>query len=352
MIRRLARKGVRRAERYKVGSRPYGVVLIYHRVASPLADPWNMAVSPENFAAHLEILKRFAVPRTMCDLAADLSNAGAPKRSIAVTFDDGYVDNLSTALPLMDAHDVPGSVFVISGAIGKPDAFWWDLLVRVFLVIPHLPASLTIEADGVQRCFDLGSVADYGPEAIARSATWNADLSAPRDGRQRLLLDVWNHLLSLSVEGRTEAVQQIRAWSGAAAAFAGQDTPRPMEHHELARLAASGLIEIGGHTVSHPDLAQLSPGQACIEIARGRADLMEWTGQSVDGFAYPYGRYSDRTASQIREAGFSCAAWSHPGLATSSSEAFTLPRLHMTNLNGDAFAALLRDVLGPPHVAI
>ena len=352
MIRRLVRKGLRRAERFRVGSRPFGVVLIYHRVASPLADPWNMAVSPENFAAHLEILKRFAVPRTMRDLAADLSNAGAPKRSIAVTFDDGYVDNLSTALPLMEAHDVPGSVFVISGAIGKPDAFWWDLLVQVFLGMPHLPASLTIEADGIWRRFDLAGVAICGADAMARNASWNADLSPPRDGRQRVLLDVWNHLLSLTVEGRSEAVRQIRVWAGATVAFTGRDKPRPMDYDELARLAASRLIEIGGHTVSHPDLAQLSPGLACIEIARGRADLMEWTGQSVDSFAYPYGRYSERPSAQIREAGFSYAAWSHPGLATSSSEAFTLPRLHITNLNGDAFAALLRDVLGPPRVSI
>lgn len=352
MIRRLIHKGLLRAERFRVGARPYGVVLIYHRIASPLVDPWNMAVSPENFAAHLEILKRFAVPRTMRDLAADLSNAAAPSRSIAVTFDDGYLDNLSTALPLMEAHDVPGSIFVISGAIGKPDAFWWDLLVRVFLGMPRLPASLMIEADGVRRIFDLADVAVYGADAITRSASWNADLSAPRDGRQRMLLDVWNHLLSLTVEGRSEAVQQIRAWAGMSDACTGQDTPRPMDYDELAQLAASKLIEIGGHTVSHPDLAQLSPDLAYNEIARGRADLMEWTGQSVDSFAYPFGRYSDRTVAQIRDAGFSYAAWSQPGLATSSSEAFTLPRLHMTNLNGDAFAAVLRDALGPPRVAI
>jgi len=309
-----------------------------------------MVVSPENFAAHLEILKRFAVPKTMGNLAAELSTAGAPKRSIAVTFDDGYVDNLSTALPLMEAHDVPGTVFVISGAIGKRDAFWWDLLVRVFLEMPQLPTCLMIEADGVRRRFDLEGVAVCSLEAIARNTSWNADLCAPQDGRQRVLIEVWNHLLSLTIDGRSEAVRQIRGWAGATVSYNARDTPRPMDHTELARLSASRLIEIGGHTVSHPDLAQLSPDLACIEIARGRADLMEWTGQSLDSFAYPYGRYSDQTVTHIREAGFSYAAWSRQGLATSSSDTLTLPRLQVPNLNGEAFAALLRDVLGPPHL--
>ncbi|MEO0752380.1 MAG: polysaccharide deacetylase family protein [Pseudomonadota bacterium] len=317
-----------------------------------MADPWNMAVSPENFAAHLEVMKGYAVPRTMRDFAANLSNTHAAKRSIAVTFDDGYIDNLTRALPLLEVHDVPATVFVVSGAIGKPDAFWWDLLTKVFLETPNLPQVLTLESPDGARSFDLSANAAYDHEAMARSAAWRADWTAPQDGRQRVFLDVWQHTLSLPGNVQAETARKIAAWAGLADADRRPDGARPMDQDALDQLAASPLIEIGGHTATHPDLSQVAPATATDEIARGRRNLMDMTGKPVDSFAYPFGRYTAQTADHIRDAGFSCAGWSRPGLATPKSDPFALPRLQVPNLKVDDFDALLRDTIGPPLARI
>src|SRR5829696_3444959 len=117
-----------RAIRRRVGRAllppPRGVVLLYHRVARPSFDPWGLAVAPERFAEHVDMLaERF---RTVT-LASVLDR---PRRGrgtqVAVTFDDGYADNLEIAQPRLEAAGLPATYF-ISGD-GSTAPFWWDAL--------------------------------------------------------------------------------------------------------------------------------------------------------------------------------------------------------------------------------
>ena len=348
-MRTLARNILRRAQRFRAASAPHGVILIYHRVASPLADPWNMSVSPQNFAAHLAVIKRFAAAKTMCDFADGLAHSHGPDRSIVVTFDDGYFDNLSTGLPIMQAFDIPATVFAISGAIGKPDSFWWDLLTRVFLETPHLPRTLSLEAGKTRKFLDLAKDADLECNALQQHADWRADWTAPKGLRQNVFLEIWQHMVSLSVDEKTETAREISAWAGLGHTPLGARDGRPMDHTELAQLTASSLIEIGGHTVNHSDLAKLPLDDALDEIAQDRLDLMKITGRPIDSFAYPYGRHAPHTPDQIREAGYQYAGCSHPGLATPASNVFALPRVQVPNLTGSEFETLLSELLGPPQ---
>src|SRR5262245_50672892 len=84
-----------------------GLILMYHRVADPDLDPWGLRVSPEHFAEQLEVVNRYFHPLSMQDLLRHLQRAKVPNRSIVVTFDDGYVDNLQHARPLLERYDVP-----------------------------------------------------------------------------------------------------------------------------------------------------------------------------------------------------------------------------------------------------
>lgn len=347
MLRRAARNGLRRVERLRARTGPHAAILLYHRVAEPVADPWNIAVSPENFAAHLEILKRYGKPLKMCDLVADLSSSGAARRSVAVTFDDGYRDNLTSALPALESHEVPATVYVVSGAIGHANAFWWEQLTRIFLEKPDLPATLSIGDGEAARHFELGEDATYDTAALARSAAWRADHALPEDKRQQVFLDVWSYLLELPAEERSRQLALLEEWAGQLGANKETEPPRPLGNNELVTFAASPLIEIGGHTLTHPDLERLPKKDAAEEIARCRHDLMEITGQEVTSFAYPFGRYAAHTAAQLREAGFTNAAWSFSGLATPRNNVFQLPRIHVPNLDPEEFNRLMHQVLGP-----
>ena len=332
MIRSGAERAWRGLERLRATRGPHGVVLIYHRVATPATDPWGIAVSPENFAAHMAVLSQFGVPRSLGDFADRLRFAKRPERSIVVTFDDGYADNLG-ALRILEAHRIPATIFVVSRAVGNPRAFWWDLLTRIFLETPRLPAVLRLDAGRQRRTYDLGAAAHQDAETLARSAGWRADVEVSTNERQRTYLAVWEQLLGLPPDEIAAAVARLAEWAEMADATPREGDGRPVTEAELAQLAASPLIEIGGHTRTHADISRLSPKEASDEIGGGRRDLIEMTGQEVRSFAYPYGRSGPRTISDLSGRG----SPARPGAASGS------PRRATTRLRcpGSTFPILI-----------
>ena len=99
------------------------LILCYHRVAEGIEDPFYLCVRPDNFAAHLEELSRAREPSTLADVSVP-----SRRPRVVVTFDDGYRDNLTTALPIAESLGVPITVFVTSGILANRNGFWWDRL--------------------------------------------------------------------------------------------------------------------------------------------------------------------------------------------------------------------------------
>ncbi|MET0579834.1 MAG: polysaccharide deacetylase family protein, partial [Ilumatobacteraceae bacterium] len=100
-------------------------VLLYHRVASSPADPWQLAVTPDHFDEHLQVLRANGDVVDAAPTAQRFRRHSLGRRRFAVTFDDGYVDNLQAALPLLERHDVPVTIFVATAYLDQP-SFWWD----------------------------------------------------------------------------------------------------------------------------------------------------------------------------------------------------------------------------------
>ena len=96
------------------------IILMYHRVADDKNDPHLLCVSPENFRKHLEILKQ---KKNIIPLSKILDK-NIPKNSVAITFDDGYADNLHTALPILKELSAPATIFIATGLLGQ--RFHWD----------------------------------------------------------------------------------------------------------------------------------------------------------------------------------------------------------------------------------
>ena len=118
------------------------VILMYHRVAPAGIDPWRLLVTPEHFAEHLEVLRRTTTPLPLRRLVAEYASGRLPERAVAVTFDDGYVDNLTVAMPLLAAADISATVYVATGNTGTAREFWWDALTRALLLPTVLPSEL------------------------------------------------------------------------------------------------------------------------------------------------------------------------------------------------------------------
>jgi peptidoglycan/xylan/chitin deacetylase (PgdA/CDA1 family) len=124
---------IRRRVNVKRSARVRPLILMYHRVAAVNVDPWGLAVHPDRFEAHLAVLRKQRTPMRLSDFVRALDRETLPDDAVAVTFDDGYVDNLHHAKPRLAAAGVPATVFLATGAIGQRSEFWWDELARGIL---------------------------------------------------------------------------------------------------------------------------------------------------------------------------------------------------------------------------
>ena len=267
------------------------VVLLYHRVAELAQDPWGLAVSPARFAEQLEALVMRFSPLPLGELAARMNAGDLPPRSVALTFDDGYRDNLDAAEPLLARHGVPATIFVVSWYVGAGREFWWDELE---------------ELSEPERFRELHAELQVLPhdERMARVAAMRAD-----------------------VDPQTTPVQTLR-------------------EEELARLATSDVVEIGSHTVTHAALPVLEREDRLDEMRASRERLEQLTGAPVRGLSYPYGSWDAETAECAEEAGFEYACTSAREVVGGDTSRYAIPRFPVRDWSGEELARRISGWLG------
>ncbi len=114
---------------------------------------------------------------------------------------------------------------------------------------------------------------------------------------------------------------------------------------DVRTLAAEGM-DIGAHTVNHPDLTRLAPRSVAQQVVASRAMLRSISGQAVGSFAYPAGRHDSDVEAQVRAAGYDVAFSTDPGRVDAvaiARDRFALPRYRVLRGRGDA---LFQSVLG------
>jgi len=271
------------------------VILMYHRIDVVERDPWRLAVTPARFAEQLAVINEAFHPLPLQRLRESIATRQIPRAAAVLTFDDGYRDNLTTAKPLLEQHNVPATLFVTTGYLDSERDFWWDELEDV--------------------CAELES-----------------------DSRTE-----WQRLQRLTRPEREDALDEL--WRKADRARPA--TSSTMTSDELLELCASEHFEIGAHTVSHPPLSTLSRRAQIEEIGASKERLEALVGRPVTSFSYPHGDYSAITRRLVESVGFTAACTTVGGALTSAARPLELPRLHVLDWNGDEFEARLRAVLRP-----
>ena len=107
--------------------RKTAVVLLYHRIQSISKDEHMLAVKPQNFERHIIFLKKHFDIISTKELADRLKTKTLRGSEACITFDDGYKDNITNALPILKKYNVPATIFVTTGQIGQTAHFDWDL---------------------------------------------------------------------------------------------------------------------------------------------------------------------------------------------------------------------------------
>lgn len=309
-------KTIRLSARW-LSSRIYGKALIlgYHRVFDVTYDPYELCITPRYFAEQMAIVRRYANPLHLSDLVECLRTDNLPPRAVAVTFDDGYVDNLVYALPILEREAIPATIFVTTGYIGQSP--WWEQLAQIVQVATHLSLNL----DGQVSQWQFADQNDgYREQVLAH--LYSLLLPVTTDMRNQILLD-----LSAQVDNLTE------------------NSPRLVNEAELCQLGNSPLIEIGAHTVTHPRLIDLTPDTQRTEVEGSKQTLEQLLGRVVNGFSYPHGALSADTLRIVNQAGFTYACNSRNDVVRQYVENKLLPRFWVPNVDGNQFGSWLRHWL-------
>ena len=170
-------------------------ILGYHRVADKTIDPWTLAVSPTHFEEQLRVLRRTRRPFSLTEFVGRLVAGELPPNAVALTFDDGYVDNLTAARPRLSAADIPATVFLATGYLGRGQPFWWDELARLILS-DGAPSSFELVVRGEAMRIDV----DAGTPEHAGGAT---------KSRRAALWRIWQTLRRLEDEERRRVMTKL-----------------------------------------------------------------------------------------------------------------------------------------------
>ena len=237
-----------------------------------------------------------------------------PRRALVMTFDDGYADNATVALPILQRHGLSATFFVATGFLDG-GRMWNDTVIECIRRCTQ--PDIDLSSFGLGR-FELGSPA----------------------ARRQAIDAVLPGIKYLDLAGRDQAIPRLHALCG--------HPPLPdnlmMSSDQVLQLHRAGM-EIGGHTVMHPILTELSDTDAAREMAAGRTRLQQLTGAPVDVFAYPNGKpgrdYAARDVVLARNAGFRCAVSTAAGVVSADSDPLQWPRFTPWDRSTPAWMARL-----------
>jgi peptidoglycan/xylan/chitin deacetylase (PgdA/CDA1 family) len=273
-------------------------VLIFHRVlveADPLLPNEMTALE---FECKIRALARQFNVLSLSNALARLREGTLPPLAVCLTFDDGYRDNYTTALPILKSLGLQATFFVASGFLDS-GRMWNDQLLEIVRRWPR----------------DELNLADWGVQRLPMRSL---------DDRRKSWRFLFSWLRRIGTRGRTELLNHLLRM---VPSVSGDDLM--LSREQVREIHASGM-EIGCHTRMHPILKRISEDEARGEINDGRSDLEALIQAPIRYFAYPNGVPGDdfdaRDVEIVASCGFEAAFSTAWGAATRESDCFQLPR--------------------------
>jgi len=269
------------------------------RAEYPLGE---LAVTPEELSEILESLCTSFTCMTLGEAAERWRRGDEPERPLlALTFDDGQLDNATIAAPVLDARGLRATFFVVSEAAASGRSLWHD---RVAFALPR---ALEREPEAARRL-----LAELGAAATAREP------AAVVGAAKQMATTAREHWVSGLEEAAGGAWRPV--WDGM------------MCFSDLRELRARGH-EIGSHSFSHPLLPQCTDAEIEREVVESKRRLEAEVGGAVTSFCYPNGDWDGRARDAVRQAGYSNAVTTQHGWNARGGDVFTLRRCDLTYMH-------------------
>lgn len=268
-------------------------------------DPQLLSVSPENFDDHIKYIQQNYQLLTIDDFFDFLSEGkNLPKKSVVLTFDDGYADNLLEALPVLEKNNAQALFYISTGNLNTTNEFWWDEVERHLLLAGKLPEELRLKINDSDIIYSTKTAAEI-------------------KNTYETLLPL---LRTMTSSTRKNTIMQIFEWSGK---IPPRSTHRSMTFDEVKIMSNSSAAVLGAHTHSHQSLAALTKEEQKDEIQLSKNILEELTGKEILHFSYPFGTKKDFNQTTIKicfDLGFKWVSANYPDTADVTSSNFQLPR--------------------------
>lgn len=241
-----------------------GMILMFHRFTSVPEKriDASSSISSKAFDRLLGYIRKKG-PEIIA--LRDVPRAIAERRHfISLTIDDGYRDNAEIALPILRRHNAPVSIFVPSAILDRTIDAWW------------------LQVEMISQQYD-----------------------NPRAAYENMMMEI---------NQKPETLKKI--CESFTASQSELNDKHFMSADEVIELDRDPLVEIGGHTISHPKLKTLDDGQAEREISQNKKDLETLLGREIETFAYPFGdeqACGAREYALARKAGYKIAVTTREG---------------------------------------
>lgn len=305
---------------------PPFLILIYHRI-HPEPGPFMIdPVPPARFERQMRHLARAYRPLPLAELYERSREGTVPPGAVAVTFDDGYADNATHALPILERYRIPATVFLVTGCIGTGRLLWHDEVLLAFRETKRGAVRLPGQARGA------------APLPLASDAE-----------RRRAAFAALAALKPLPESERHDGVRALREELGTGNA-SGE---RLMLDWDQVRSMRARGIHFGSHTETHPILSRVTPERAREEAVRSKAAIERELGEEAAFFAYPNGRpedFDETAVAALREAGYRAALTTSFGVNEAGDDPFRWRRASAWSADPKRFALQIAwyRLQGPP----
>jgi peptidoglycan/xylan/chitin deacetylase (PgdA/CDA1 family) len=264
------------------------IILLYHRIVDENSKYLNKGAVVhhpiKDFKRDISFLKRNFQILSMDEVMSHMKlGKGFRKPSIAITFDDGYLDNYTLAYPVLKKHGVPATIYLTTGLIGTPERIWTEQIGLGFL-------------ETKKDYFDFSTI--LGDQTVSiktkeEKEQANAKVSEalklrPDDERRELIQKLFEKLEVNEKSGRHFEERMMLNWD------------------EVQEMRKDG-ITIGSHSHTHPILSRMPIQKAKDEILNSKKTAEKNVNIKVKHFSFPNGReqdFSEELRDYCREIGF------------------------------------------------
>ncbi len=299
------------------------LILMYHRIlpkatVNELIEP-GMYVSVESFSRQLSYLTQYfdilPLAAIIAGLVPGASDKGSNKPQCAITFDDGWLDFLYHAFPVLKRFNAPATVFLPTNFIGTNRRFWTDALAEL-LLHEHKVQQYITSTDPDKLRSNIISHYLSQTDATGREERLDHVISCLKRHRVE---DIYMDLDALQIVGESNFSPAIRTF---------------LNWDEVRLLNNSELITFGSHTADHNILTTIHSDEIRRELNLSKQRLIEENVISPNGpifFCYPNGNVNEELTAMVDDVGYTGAVTTRKGWNTWSTNRFLLNRIGLHN---------------------